>query len=321
VCTQYGPAELVQIQDVETPVPGPGQLLIEVQATTVNRTDAATRAGYPFFARAMTGLRRPNATILGCEYAGVVTEVGHGAAGFSVGDRVFGYHEGPFGAHAEYLAVDADGPVAPIPDAISFAQASPGTEGSHYAWAFLRKARIAAGQDVLVNGATGAIGSAAVQLLGSLDVTVTAVCRGEHADLVRGLGAARIIDYTAVDFTADSQRFDAVFDAAGKSTFGDCRRLLKPSGTYISSDLGPRGQNLGLALVSPWKGSQKVRFPLPRIDQAMVRRFAAMMAAGTFRPLIDRTYPLGDIVTAYRYVETGQKVGSVVITIGPHPDA
>lgn len=234
---------------------------------------------------------------------------------FRAGDRVFGYNEGPFGAHAEFLAVAAEGPVAHVAEGLSFVEAAPGTEGSHYAWAFLRKARVSPGQDVLVNGATGSIGSAAVQLLRSLDVNVTAVCAGQHADLVRALGAERVIDFTREDFTADDQRFDAICDAVGKSSFGRCLGLLKPHGVYVSAELGTGWQNPMLALASPLMQGRRVRFPFPRIDQAMVRRFAGMMATGAFRPLIDRTYPLQDIVDAYRYVEAGQKVGNVVITV------
>jgi NADPH:quinone reductase-like Zn-dependent oxidoreductase len=316
VCTEYGPAELVRVADWPQPAVEPGQVLIKVHTATVNRTDAATRRGYPAFARAVTGLRRPNAAVLGCEYAGEVVAVGQDVAAPSVGERVFGYNEGPFGAHAEYLAVAADGPLAAIPDGVSYQEAAPATEGAHYAWAFLRKARVQPGQSVLVNGATGAIGSAAVQLLRALDVPVTAVCPGEHADLVRGLGAERIIDCTRDDFTADAQRFDAVFDAVGKSSFAACRPLLHPGGAYLSSELGRGGQNLFLGLAGPLLPGRKVRFPFPSIDQALVQRFAAMLAAGTFRPVIDRSYPLEEIVAAYRYVESGAKVGSVLLDIG-----
>jgi NADPH:quinone reductase-like Zn-dependent oxidoreductase len=320
VCTEYGPADLVRIEDVSAPVPGRDQVLVKVHATTVNRTDSATRLGKPLLARAVTGPRRPRATILGCEYAGEIVAAGGAVTNVAVGDLVFGYNEGPFGAHAEYLAVAADGPLAAVPQGMAFLEAAPGTEGSHYAWAFLRKSRVRAGQDVLVNGATGAIGSAAVQLLRSLDVRVTAVCAGEHAAIVQGLGADRIIDYTREDFTTDEQRFDAVFDAVGKSSFGACRGLLKPDGVYVSSELGPRGANAWLALASPFLRGRRVRFPFPRVDQAMVQRFSGMMAAGTFRPLIDRTFPLEDIVAAYDYVETGQKIGSVVLTVAAPAD-
>jgi NADPH:quinone reductase-like Zn-dependent oxidoreductase len=173
---------------------------------------------------------------------------------------------------------------------------------------------------VLVNGATGAIGSAAVQLLASRGVQVTAVCETAHLELVRGLGAERVIDRAVEDFTQDGQRYDVVFDAVGKSSFGRCRRLLEPRGVYLSTDLGPGGQNPFLALVTPLLPGKSVLFGFPRHDQAMMNDFKDLMESGQFRPLIDRSYPLAEIVEAYRYVETGQKVGNVVITVEQETD-
>ena len=170
----------------------------------------------------------------------------------------------------------------------------------------------------MVYGATGAIGSAAVQLLKSFGVTVTAVCDTKNLDLVRGLGADRVIDYTAEDFTKDAQRYDAVMDAVGKSSFGRCKPLLKPRGIYLSSDLGPLSLNPILGLVTPLFGGKRVMFPIPpKYLQEEVRFFQGMLASGAFKPVIDRRYPLDQIVEAYRYVETGQKVGNVVITVEP----
>jgi NADPH:quinone reductase-like Zn-dependent oxidoreductase len=182
----------------------------------------------------------------------------------------------------------------------------------------IRTARIQRGHDVLVYGATGAIGSAAVQLLKSLGAQVTAVCDTEHLELVRGLGADRVIDYTAEDFTKDEQRHDVVLDAVGKSSFFRCRRLLKPGGIYLSSDGGPLNQNLVLVLITPLVGvfgGKKVLFRVPRDDQEMVRYFKDLIESGAFKPLIDRRYRLDQIVEAYRYVETGQKIGNVVISV------
>ena len=171
---------------------------------------------------------------------------------------------------------------------------------------------------MLVNGATGAIGSAAVQLLTRLGAVVTAVCAAEHVELVRGLGADRVIDYKAEDFTEDAQTYDAVLDAVGKSSFGRCKRLLKASGIYVSSDLGPWAQNPILALITPPFGGKRVVFPIPpKYDQARVRGFKAMIEAGEFMPVIDRRYPLDQIVEAYRYVESGMKIGNVVIVVEP----
>ncbi|WP_326719218.1 NAD(P)-dependent alcohol dehydrogenase [Streptomyces sp. NBC_00243] len=316
---RYGPPDVVRIATVDKPSYGDLDVLVQVHASTVNRTDCAYRAARPFFMRLLTGLTRPRRPVLGTEYAGVVEAVGSGVTDFTVGDRVFGYNEGAFGTHAEYLSVPHGGAIATMPAGVTFEEAAPGTEGSHYALAFLRTAGIREGQDVLVYGATGGIGSAAVQLLKHRGAIVTAVCDTANLDLVKGLGADRVVDYTAQDFTMDEQRYDAVFDAVGKSTFGRCKRLLKPGGAYLSSELGPWCQNLLLPLVTPLFRGRKVKFPFPKQDQEMVRYFRDLMEAGEFRPVIDRRYPLEQIVDAYRYVETGRKIGNVVITVVP-PD-
>ncbi|WP_154792792.1 NAD(P)-dependent alcohol dehydrogenase [Occultella kanbiaonis] len=316
VSTRYGAPDVVSVRDVPAPVPGPDELLVRVDVTTVNRTDCAYRAAHPFFVRSFTGLRRPRRTILGTEFAGEVVRTGARVHRFTVGERVFGYCEGPFGAHAEYLVVAQDAMVATVPDGIGQREAATATEGCHYALSAVRRAGVRPGERVLVNGATGGIGSAAVQLLAAMDVTVTAVCAGEHADLVRGLGAAEVVDYLTEDFTRTTQRYDVVIDAVGKSTFGRCRQLLEPDGVYLSSELGPGWQNIPLALFGTLRrGRQRVVFPFPDEGQAVVEGIRDRLAAGTFRPVIDRSYPLEDIVSAYRYVETGQKIGNVVVTV------
>ena len=317
VHTGYGPPDVVRISEMERPAVKDKEVLVKVHATTVNRTDCGFRAAKPFIVRFFSGLTRPRATVLGNEFAGVVEEIGGGVTSFKVGDRVFGYSEGRFGAHAEYMSIREDGSLATMPPNVTYEEVAPGTEGSHYALSFIRTARIQRGQDVLVNGATGAIGSAAVQLLKSIGANVTAVCDTAHLDLVRGLGADRVIDYTAEDFTKDEQTYDVVLDAVGKSSFGRCRRLLKPGGIYLSSDLGPLSQNPVLALITPLFGGRRVMFPIPRHDQEMVRYFKRLIESGEFTPVIDRRYPLDRIVEAYRYVETGRKTGNVVISVAP----
>jgi NADPH:quinone reductase-like Zn-dependent oxidoreductase len=317
VHTRYGGPDVVRIREIEAPVPQENEVLVRIHATTVNRTDCGFRAAKPFITRFFTGLRRPRVTIMGTEFAGVVEAVGGGVRSFEIGDRVFGYSEGRFGCHAELLTVPEDGSIASMPENLTFAEAAPGTEGAHYALSFIRKARIQEGQTVLVNGATGAIGSAAVQLLKGLGTHVTAVCDTEHVGLVSGLGADRVIDYTREDFTRDGQRYDVVLDSVGKSTFGRCRRLLKPGGVYSSSELGRFCQNPFLALVTALLPGKTVIFPFPTDNQEIVRHLKDLIEAGTFRPVIDRRYRLDQIVEAYRYVETGQKTGNVVIEVVP----
>lgn len=319
VAARYGPPEVVRIAEVSRPRVGAGSVLVEVHAATVNRTDCGYRAARPGVIRLFTGLRRPRRPILGTEFAGVVSAVGAAVTTFAVGDRVFGYNEnGGFGTHAEYVAVPATGMIAPIPAQLTFAQAAPAVEGYHYALTALRTARVEAGQDVLVYGATGAIGSAAVQILKILAANVTAVCETAHVDLVRALGADRVVDYMARDFTLDDQRYDVVLDAVGKSTFRQCKSLLKPTGTYLSTDLGPFLQNLLLPLATSILGGKRVRFPMAPQPPDLMPQLRAHLESGRFRPVLDpRTYALDQIVDAYRYVESGRKLGNVVLTISP----
>jgi len=229
---------------------------------------------------------------------------------------VFGFNENRFGAHAEYMSIPEDGPLATMPANVTYEEIAPGTEGSHYALSCITKAKIQSGQLVLVNGATGAIGSAAVQILKHLGAVVTAVCDTVNVELVKGLGADRVIDRSVEDFTKDEQTYDVVFDAVGKSSFGRCKRLLKPRGFYLSTDLGPFAQNPILALITPLFGGRKAMMPIPpKYDQGRVQYFKELIESGAFKPVIDRRYPLDQIVEAYRYVETGQKIGNVLITV------
>lgn len=313
---RYGAPEVVHVADVRVPVVGAGEVRVAVHATTVNRTDCGLRAGKPFFVRALTGPFRPRARILGNEFAGVVESVGEAVSRFSVGDRVFGYSR-RFGAHAELLVVPQEGLIASVPAGLSFRDVAAGTEGAHYALSVIWKAGIRGGQDVLVNGATGGIGSAAVQLLADLGARVTAVCGAEYVDLVSGLGADGVIDRDAVDFTKDEHRYDVVLDAVGKSSFGRCRRLLKPRGLYLTTDLGPWSQNVVLPVVTRLGRGRRVMLPLPIENQEIIEYLSDRIASRRFRPVVDRDYPLEQIVDAYRYVETGQKVGNVIITVVP----
>jgi NADPH:quinone reductase-like Zn-dependent oxidoreductase len=317
VNTRYGPPEVVRIAEVDRPAAGDDDVLVRVHATTVNRTDCGVRAAKPWLYRLFLGPVRPRLRILGNEFAGQVEAVGAAVTAFEPGDRVFGWRSDRYGAHAEYLAMPANGSLATIPAGLTYEEAAPSTEGAHYALSLLRTAGIGRGHDVLVNGATGAIGSAAVQLLAHLGATVTAVCDTANLELVRGLGAGRVIDYTAEDFTRDGQTYDVVLDAVGKSSFGRCRRLLRPGGSYLSTDLGPLSQNPFLAVVTPAFRGRRVKFPIPRQSPETIRYLRGLLESGAFRPLVDRRYLLDEIVDAYRYVETGRKLGNVVVSVVP----
>jgi NADPH:quinone reductase-like Zn-dependent oxidoreductase len=321
VVTGYGAPDLVRIADVEKPTPRANELLVRVHATTVNRTDSSILAGDPYLIRLFYGFARPRARVLGNEFAGEVEAVGSGVTSFRVGDRVFGFNtgltggRGQFGAQAEHMVVREDRAVATMPANMTFEDAAACMEGPHYALSMIRSAPLGIGHDVLINGATGAIGSAAVQLWRYVGARVTATCPTEHMELVRSLGATRVIDYQAEDFTRDDQRYDVICDAVGKSTFGRCRRLLKPRGIYTTSDGRPWLPYLVLLLVTPLLPGKKVVFALPRVSRTTATLFKELIELGELKPVIDRRYPLEQIADAYRYVMSGRKVGSVVINV------
>lgn len=313
VHTRYGPPEVLQLKEFPDPIPGDREILVRVHATTVNRTDDGLLRADPFIARFFTGLIRPRDPVPGSEFAGQVLSSGSEVTIFKPGDRVFGFSE--FGAHAEYLKISEDGPVTGIPDGISYEQAAPMTEGAHYALNIIRKAGIQSGQQILVYGASGAIGSAAVQFIKALGAEVTAVCDTARVKLVKELGADEVIDYTVQDFTKIDKTFHVVFDAVGKSSFGACKPLLADGGIYVSTDLGFMAQNPFLAIITPLFGGRKVLFPIPAIDKEMIDYIKDLAAAGKFKPVIDRLYQFEEIPEAFRYVNTGQKTGNVVVIV------
>jgi NADPH:quinone reductase-like Zn-dependent oxidoreductase len=315
IYTQYGPPEVVQVLEVTKPVPEKGEVLIRVHCSTVNRTDSGFRSAEYFVSRFFSGLFRPKYKTLGCEFSGVIEALGEGVQSFSVGDRVFGYDDERFGGHAEYKCIAASGAIGLIPEGISFETAAASTEGMHYALNNIRAVGVQAGQKVLVYGATGAIGSAAVQLMSRMNVHVTAVCSTPYVSLVKSLGAEEVIDYTQNDYTKTQQKYDFVFDAVGKSSFKKASSVLTPSGIYISTELGKGGENIVYALWTPWRKGPKVLFPLPVMNQEMIEFAKTILIEGSFKPLIDRVYSLDQIVEAYRYVASGQKVGNVILKI------
>jgi NADPH:quinone reductase-like Zn-dependent oxidoreductase len=316
VYTRYGPPEVVRLEEVPKPEPGPRDLLIRVRATTVNRTDCGVRGAEPFIARFFTGIRRPRHTILGSEFAGEVEAVGREVTSFAVGDAVFGMANDDSGAHAEYIRLPESASVAKQPPGVGHERVAATCDGAILALTGLRLAQVERGQKVLVNGASGAIGSAAVQLAKHFGTEVTAVCGTENLELARSLGADRVIDFKREDFTQDGGRYDIVFDAVGKSSFRRCRRLLKPHGVFLFTDLGFLWHAPLLALLTRFAGTKRVRIPIARHDQQDIRFLGDLVQQGAFAPVIDRSYPLEEIVAAYRYVETGEKVGNVVITVG-----
>ena len=313
VCDRYGPPEVLRLSDVERPAPGPDEVLIRIRATTVNRSDTETRRGSPPVARLLTGLRRPRHRILGSELAGVVEAAGPAVTEFSAGDEVFGVKAWTFGAHAEFVCMRESAALAHKPAGVGFEEAAAVCDGVILALMGLRPAEVRKGRSILVYGASGSIGTAAVQLSRYFDANVTAVCGTKNLELVRSLGADQVIDYTREDFTANGQTYDVIFDAVGKHSFRRCRDSLNPGGVYLATD------HLSNLLLAQWTrfGNKKVLFPIPpRYTKPDVLFLKGLMEAGQYRAVIDRRYPLADVVQASRYVDTEQKTGNVVLTVG-----
>ena len=313
--TEYGPPEVVTLTEVDKPAPKDNEVLIKVYATTVNRTDCGFRSAEYFISRFFSGLFKPKNKTLGNEFAGVIEAIGKDVTLFTIGDKVFGYNDKTFGAHAEYMTVAENEAITTMPSNLAYEEAAPITEGAHYALCDIRAAKIKEGQDVLIYGATGAIGSAAVQLAKHFGAKVTAVCNTKNVELVKSLGADLVIDYTKQDFTKTHQTFDFVFDAVGKSSFGKCKPLLNKKGIYISTEPGKNSENIFLALTTPMFSKKKVLFPIPSIRKEDVIFLKELVETGKYKPVIDRQYRLEQIVEAYKYVESGQKTGNVVITL------
>lgn len=313
---KYGPPEVLRIDEVERPVPKENEVLVKVHASTVTRSDCGFRSADPFFARAFTGVLRPKRKIVGMELAGTVAEVGSAVSEFEVGDAVFGLRGG---ANAEYVCVREQGALAHKPDGMSFEEAAPLADGASIARACLQKVDLVAGTKILIYGASGAIGTAAVQLAKAVGAHVTAVCNTKNLELVRTLGADVVLDYTQEDFTKNGETYDVVFDSVGKHSFRRSRRSLKPGGAFISTDLGFMWHVPFLALATRWLGDKRVTLPIPKYSKEDVLHVKELAEAGRYRPVIDRRYPIEDVVEATRYVETGQKTGNVVLVVNGGP--
>lgn len=320
VYTQYGPPEVLQLREVDKPVPGSTEVLVRIQAANVASEDCTFRKGRPLIARMATGLVRPGTATPGSSLAGEIEAVGKDVSRFKTGDPVFAVSDETFGAYAEYICLPEDGVLALKPDNLTCEEAVSVCGGGLTALPFLRDAgKIRRGQKLLVNGASGSVGTAAVQLASHFGAQVTGVCSTGNVELVRSLGAGRVIDYTRMDFTNSSETYDIVFDTVGKSTFSSCKRLLKPGGCYLTTVLtaGILVQMLWTSMV----GSKRARILFAGLrpvaakadDLVLLKELAE---AGAFRPVIDRAYTLEQTVEAHRYVDQGHKKGNVVLTMG-----
>jgi NADPH:quinone reductase-like Zn-dependent oxidoreductase len=308
----YGPPDVLRIEEVERPVPKEDEVLVKIHATTVTRSDCGLRSAEYWFARVFTGLLRPKRKIAGLELAGVVEAVGTAVSEFEVGDEVFGVSGG---ANAEYVCVREGGVVAHKPAGMSFEEAAAVCDGACVARTCLESADLRKGRSILVYGASGSIGTAAVQLASYFEADVTAVCNTKNVELVRSLGADEVVDYLQENYTKNGKTYDIVFDAVGKHSFRRCRRSLKPGGTFITADLGFMWHAPIMVLLTRWIGDKRAKLGIGRYRKEDVLLLKELIEAGKYRAVIDRTYPLEQVVEATRYVETQQKVGNVVLTV------
>jgi len=316
VRTKYGLPGDLGIRELSEPIPKDDELLIKVHATTVNRSDCHVLSGRPFLMRLFTGLFKPRASIIGSDFTGQIEGIGSAVQSFKQGEKIMGF-SGAFGcgSHAEYFTIPeakAKRVIISLPSTITYDEAAACLEGAVYAATQINFLKPRPGQKALVYGATGAIGSAYVQFLKYYGTYTTAVCKTEYNDLIMSLGASKTIDYTKEDFTKDSERYDFVFDAVGKSSFFKCKRLLKKNGLYTSSG---GAENLLLVMITPLFGNKKVVFSFKQRVSTALSFIKDLIEKGKFRPVIDRKYPIEKITEAYQYVAKGQKIGNVVITM------
>jgi NADPH:quinone reductase-like Zn-dependent oxidoreductase len=309
----YGSAEVLSIKDIPKPVPKDDEVLIKVHAASVSRTDCHILSGKPFVMKMFLGLSKPRSSVTGSDFAGEIDSVGKLVTSFKQGDRVMGFG-GVFatGSHAEYLSFIEKKGIVHIPDNLNYVEAAGCLEGAFYAISGMDKLDLKAGQKALVVGGTGAIGSATIQFLKLYDLYIAAVCRGEHSDLVKSLGADKVIDYTTTDFTKDAGKYDFVFDTIGPNSFGKVKNILNSTGVFFPA----KGWwNLVLSLTTRLRRGKKVVFSPPKNLKVNLALIADLARKGKFKPVIDRIYPLEKITDAFNYVASGQKVGNVIITM------
>ena len=323
VLTRFGPPEVLQLQEVATPVPHKHDVLIRIQATTVTAGECQLRGlkvplAFRLPLRLYMGRMRPRPVILGQELAGEITVVGAGVTRFRVGEAVVAWTGLRLGTDAEYICLPAKGVLALKPPSLTYEEAAALPVGGLDALHLLRRANIQPGETVLISGAGGTIGTFAVQIARSMGAEVTAVDSGDKLAMLRGLGASRVIDYTRADFTRSGATYDVIFDVIGKTPFGRCVRMLTPQGRYLIANPG-----LSYQLQVRWTrlgAGQRVLFWASRSAseyQADFQRLTELIEAGQVRTVIDRCYPLEQLAEAHRYVETGRKQGHVVITMQP----
>ncbi len=310
--TKYGTPSVLSLSKIDKPSPRKNEICIRVHYTTVNRTDGGILTGKPYLIRAFTGLFKPRALVTGTDFAGEVVQVGKDVTAFKVGDKVWGLNDEGLSSQAEYMVIKETKAVLKVPENIELDQVVACAEGAHYAFNFLNKIQIKPGDKVLVNGATGAIGSAVVQQLIYYRAKVTAVANTKNIELIKSLGVEKCWNYETEDFTTDETRYDYVADAVGKSSFSACKAIMADKAIYISSELGPGNENLYLPFTTIFS-KKRVIFPIPSKPKRSLEFMNKLIESGKFKPIIDRVYPKEKAKEAYEYMMTGEKTGNVIL--------
>jgi NADPH:quinone reductase-like Zn-dependent oxidoreductase len=318
ICTKYGSPDVLQLKEVLKPIPKNNEVLIKIHASSVTRADTMMRRGTPFYGRLFIGLSKPKNPITGTGFAGIIEETGSEVKGSQKGDSVFGETGMGFSTNAEYVCAPQDGLLAPKPENISFEEAATVCDGVLTSWCFLKDiGKIESGHTILINGASGSLGSAAVQIGKYFGAEVTGVCSSANIDLAKSLGADKIINYAAKDFTKGKEKYDIIFDSIGKSSFSECKYVLKEKGIYLSPVL-----KFSLLFQMIWTSKfskKKAKFsatglrPIPEL-QVFLNELIGIIKSGKIKMIIDRRYPLEQTAEAHRYIDTGHKKGNVVIT-------
>jgi len=317
--TRYGGPEVLQVKEVPTPLAKENEVLLKIHAVAVNNTDPVFRKGKPFISRIFTGLLRPKHVIPGDVLAGEVIEIGKNVTNFKIGDRVYGYTTDTLGAHAEYICLPDDSAVTIIPENISYESAAGIVDGGHTALVFLRdKGEIRNNQKVLIYGASGSIGTAAVQLSCSYGAEVTGVCSTTNIEMIKSLGVKRAIDYTKIDFTQENIKYDIIFDTVAKKSFSQCKNVLKENGVYLTTF-----PTLGIVLKGLFQVKRKGKRALftaagmkPANEKTEnLQYISELLKEDKIKTVISKRYSMDDVAEAHRYVETGHKVGNVIMYV------
>ncbi len=311
---KYGPPEVLKFIELPKPSPKKNEVLVKIHYSTVNRTDTGIRMAEYLIGRFVFGLFKPKQNVLGSEFSGTIESIGNDVKEYKVGDRVFGLSTYKFGCHAEYICLKEDASMAIIPSNFSFEEAACVLDGLMLAHNYIKEIDFSKNPRIMINGATGSIGSACLQLAAMHNVSITAVGDTKNLELLKSLGATKVIDYTKSDFTNDNEKYDVIIDAVGKSTFSKSKKIMKDKAVYYSTELGPYWQNTYLPLFTLFS-NKKIKFPIPVDNKALIQKFANIISEGKYKAIIDSEFTLDNIIEAHRYVEKAMKTGNVVVKI------